>query len=344
MRRERIRRFLETAVIPMRRLVPLRLPPVGAALRSAADDVSRLARTAWQALAQAVRSLWARVAARTSGLSLPFVQKYTAWLQRQPSYVQTLLSGWMVLLAAALAVLAVFLWINPPIVAKSAPPEAVIQTRDPSEVLYGWLEEQPEVPKTNCGSFETAAQCQRRLASQAEAFQVKSWAYAYEQMGVMQSAVWVKAGDAFPGYKTSAGLFEFSFQMEGAPQGDAKTCIPLRVIASMPEGIVTKAWPDQQGPDSPKNPFPDPCLRSTEWTAQVGVDAAEARRWIGAAKADGWRLEMTFRLQGWESPIRDDWDRDACLTADDFLSERRIWLWVDEVRLVVGDEVVHRWR
>jgi hypothetical protein len=135
----------------------------------------------------------------------------------------------------------------------------------------------------------------------------------------------------------------FSFQMEGTPVGDEKTCIPLRVVAFMPEGIITGVWPDQQGPDSPKNPFLHPCLRCVEWKARVRVDAAEARRWIRAAKAEGCRLEMHFRLRGWESPIRTEWARDACLKANDFVGERRIWLWVDEVRLMVGDEMVQRW-
>lgn len=330
---------------PLPRPVDVSLPSIRDAFRRVADRLSVLGQAAWQALTQAARGLRARVVAGASGVRLPLIQRYTDWLQRQQPIVQTGLLAWMAALAAALAILAVSLWMNPTILAKSALPESVVQTHDLSEMLYGWLEEEPKPPKADdCGPFETSAQCQRRLASQAEAFQVKFWAYAHQQTEMTQSAVWVKAGDAFPAYSAAAGLFEFPFQMEGTPQGDPKTCIPLRVIASMPPGIVTKAWPDQQGPDAPANPFPHPCLRCTEWTARVGADADTAKRWIEAAKADGWRLEMTFRLQEWESPIRDEWDRDACLAADDFVGERRIWLWVDEVRLVVGDEVAHRWR
>ncbi len=338
------RRVPVPADISRRPLLRAGLPSFRPVLRRALLRLSTLARAAWRWLARTAGRLWAWVAGQVPRFLQPLVRPYINWLQRQPRYVLALLNAWLVLLAVALAILAAFLWMKPATLAQSAAPtEILIQTHDLSEVLYRWLEEQPGVPQVRCEDFETPAQCQRRLASEAEKFQHDFWKYVCGQTVVMQSAVWVKAGDAFPKYNAAAGEFEFAFRMEGEPAGDEKTCIPLRVIALMPEGIITDVWPDQQGPDSPKDPFPHPCLRCTDWKVRVRVDAVEASRWVRKAQADGWRLEMHFRLEGWESPIRGDWGRDASLKADDFVDERRIWLWVDEVRLVVGDEVVRRW-
>lgn len=200
--------------------------------------------------------------------------------------------------------------------------------------------------------------CGQRLAASAEKWQSDFAGFVARIQAEKRHAEWKREGKDFPTYNRDTGIITFTLALEGDVRGDAKTCLPFRVIAQMPPGITTGQWPDQGNEaTAPADirerlgdvgvkpaPFPHPCLRATDWTAWVRLAPGTAESWMARAKEKGWRLEMFFHLDKAESPLRPNWDEDARLTDSDFLKEQRIWLWVDEVRLVIGDLVVHRWR
>ena len=211
-------------------------------------------------------------------------------------------------------------------------------------VLYRWLANQPPIPPTACDEFEPPRSCQQQLVSKAETFQDRFAGFVKGCMDEQPHVVWPRKGADFPKYNATTREFIFPFQLEGPVQGNAATCIPLRIITDMPDGIAAGVWPDEGSTGTPKKPFSDPCLRTPSWTARLKVDGGEAKRWSETAKKEGWRLEMFFRLAKWQSPLRETWAGDAHLGGEDFVKECLIHLVVDEVRLVVGNEIIHVWR
>ena len=291
--------------------------------------------------ARVIPGAWERFRGSVDVLALPVIRQYAAWFGKQAGHVQVALITLSLALAFLLALAAGRLGLTPPAVHEA---KAQAETLDLAGALYGWADQQPAVTEVKCGPFETQAACQRRLATDAEQYEDRFGDYVRQVRDEQQWAVWKRKGDAFPKYNADTGELVFTFALEGKAQGDAKYCTPLRVIAKMPEGVHAGIWPDQGDAKTKIKPFAHPCLRAPEWTAVVRVDTETAKIWDERAKADGWRLEMFFRLENWESPLHPDWDEDARLRGEDLLAERRLWLWVDEVQLVIGDLVVQRWR
>jgi len=217
------------------------------------------------------------------------------------------------------------------------------QPNDMRSALYRWLDQQPDLPKTTCDDFTSPFNCQPELLRKAEKFQNDLAGFVTEH-DEEQQAIWPRKGSDFPKYDSTKRELVFTFQMEGPVKGNAATCIPLRIVTIMPSGITTGVWPDEGSAGTPKKPFADPCLRSPDWTARLKVDGDEARRWTEKAKKEGWRLEASFRLEEWQSPLRDNWTDDGHLGAEDFVKERLTHLRVYKVQLVVGSEIVHVWQ
>jgi hypothetical protein len=287
-----------------------------------------------------IRGAWARLRRGVDVLALPVVRPYAAWFDKQADYVQAALITLSLAMALLPGVTAGQLGLSPPAVQ-----EAKAQTvpTDMAGVLYAWTDQQPAVTKVQCNPFETEVACQRRLAAEAEQYVGLFDEYLGQLQGEQQRAIWTRKGDAFPKYNADTGEMAFSFGLEGKALGDPKTCTPLRVIAKVPEGVVSGIWPDQGDAKTKIKPFTHPCLRAPEWKAVVRVDPETVKIWEKRAKADGWRLEVFFYLEDWESPFHTNWDDDARLREEDLLAERRLWLWVDEVQLVIGDLVVQQW-
>ncbi len=288
-------------------------------------------------------------------LRLPLVRRYAAWFGRQEDYVQIGLLAFSLAMALLLAVAAGYIGVHPPSIftAKAQGPH-----RELAAVLYDWLERQPARPSTECGPFVPPALCTQRLAANAQKWEADFAAYVVDIQGQTYSVEWTRAGKDFPAYNKDTGVITFTLALEGKPQADEKTCLPFRVIAQMPPGITTGPWPDQGAQAKPAGGlrqrlkqvvvkpalFLHPCLRAAEWTAWARVEPETARVWAAWAKDKDWKLEMHFRLDRMESLLRPNWDEDARLTDGDWLTEQRVWLWVDAVRLVIGDVVVHEWR
>ncbi len=345
------RRILQTAThIAVRGLVLTRT-----FLDTVHDRLDGLA-AAWADVGLRMAALWRLYPVRgVEILRLPLVRRFSGWLGGQADYMQIGLIAFSLALAFLLAVAAGYIGVRPPaaLTAKAEAPSHQL-----TAVLYEWLEQRPALPSTACGPAEPPAMCGQRLAADAEKWQARFAAYVTRIQAEQRYATWKREGKDFPTYNRDTGIIAFTLTLEGDVRGDAKTCLPSRVIAEMPRGITTGLWPDQANEaTAPANirerlregivkpaPFPHPCLRATEWTAWARIAPAAAQSWTARAKEKGWRLEMFFRLDKAESPLRPNWNEDARLTDSDFLKEQRIWLWVDEVRLVIGDLVVHRWR
>ena len=317
---------------------------------------------------------WARLRGNSDPLTLPVVRQYSGWFGRQSDYVQAALIILSLVMAFLLAVAGGWIGLKPPRVQAA---QAKSQPVDLAGILYALNKEQPAPPEIKCEPFETDAACQRRLAAAAELHEDRFSDYVRQAKAEQQQTVWERKGDAFPKYDANTGGLAFTFALEGkaqgkpkpAPkptpiatpnaiqkrlgqllaktpfgQGDAKTCTPLRIIARTPAGVAAGTWPDQGDAETKAKPFVHPCLRAPEWKAVVRVDPETAAEWEKRAKADGWRLVMFFRVEDWESALHPNWAEDVRLRDDDLLPEQRVWLWVDEVQLVIGDLVVQRWR
>lgn len=345
------RRILQTAThIAVRGLVP-----TGMFLDTVRGRLDRPA-AAWADMRLRMAALWRLYPVRgVDVLRLPLVRRFSGVLGDQPDYVQVGLIAFSLAMAFLLAVATGYIGLRPP-AALTAKAEA--PSHELAAVLYEWLERRPALPSTQCGPAETPAMCGQRLAAGAEKWQADFADYLAGIQAEQRYAAWKREGKDFPTYNRDTGIITFTLALEGDVRGDAKTCLPFRVIAEMPQGLTTGLWPDQGNEAAAPADlrkrlrevivkpalFPHPCLRATEWTAWARVEPEAAQVWTDRAKEKGWRLEMFFRLDKAESPLRPNWDEDARLTDSDFLKEQRIWLWVDEVRLVIGDLVVHRWR
>jgi len=366
--REALGALARRAVIP--------IPSLWSAIRPAARRLWAAAGGVWQRVWRFAGAMWARLPSDAWNdarlrlgalwrlcpprdvdiLRLPLVRPYSAWFGQQSDYVQVALLTFSLAMAFLLSVAAGYIGVRLP-AARTAKAQEPLPTL--ASVLYGWLEQRPAPPSTTCGQFVPPALCTEQLAADAEKWQAAFAAYQASLQSRQYYAVWTRDGKDFPAYNSETGFFTFTLALEGKPQADAKTCVPFRVIAQMPPGITAGSWPDQG--DQAKKPgtdirqrlrevivkpavFPHPCLRTTEWTAWVHVEPDTARVWAAWAKSKGWRLEMYFRLARTESLLLPNWDADARLTDGDFLNEQRVWLWVDAVRLAIGDVVVHEWR
>lgn len=315
------------------------------AVSSALDDARMRLRVTW------------RLHRPRSGdiLRWPLVRRYSAWFGEQSEYMQIGLLAFSLAMAFLLSVAAGYMGIRPP-AALTAKAEA--PTHELAAVLYEWQAQQPALPSTKCAAYTPKETCWRQLSASADKWQAAFAGYMAAIQAEQRHAVWKREGKDFPAYNEEAGVITFTLALEGASRADEKTCRPFRVIAEMPPGVTTGTWPDQRQQAAhaadirqrlkqviakPKL-FPHPCLWATEWTAWARIEPATAHSWAASAKEKGWQLEMFFRLHEVESPLLPNWDEDARLTDADFLKEQRVWLWVDEVRLVIGDLVVHTWR
>lgn len=309
----------------------------------------------WASVRLRVGALWRLVCARSEGiLRWPVVRPLSDWLGEQHDYMQFALISLSLAMAFLLAVAAGYIGLHPAVLtAKAEAP-----SHELAAVLYEWLEQRPALPSTQCPPHMPQEACWRQLAAGAEKWQTDFADYVARIQAEQRYAMWKHSGKDFPTYNRDTGVLTFTLALEGLVRADEKTCLPFRVIAEMPPGITAGLWPDHGhaktraagilqrlpfGAGKTKT-FPHPCLRATDWTAWVWPEPATAESWMARAKEKGWALEMFFRLDKAESPLLPNWDEDARLTDEDFLKEQRIWVWVDEVRLVIGDTVVHRWR
>lgn len=331
------------------------VPSAWSVIRVAVRRFQAAAVGAWQRVWRFTGAVWAHRPSAATVLALPLVRRYSAWFGQQSDFVQIALLAFSLTIAFLLAVAAGHIGVRPPAVRA-----AEVQEPPPTlaSVLYAWLERRPARPSTTCGPFVPPALCAQRLAADAEKWQADFAAYQADLQSRQSYAAWTRDGKDFPAYNSETGIFTFALALEGNPRADKKTCVPFRVIVQMPLGICTDPWPDQGAQAKPGTDtrqrlrqvvvksaaFPHPCLRTTEWTAWARVEPETAQIWAAWAKDKGWKLEMYFRLARAESLLLPDWDEDARLTEADFLKEQRIWLWVDAVRLVIGDVVVHEWR
>ena len=297
-------------------------------------------RAALTGLRQRLRGAYTQLRSGVNVLNLPVIRQYAAWFSKQAGYVQGAVIVLSLALAFLLALAAGRMGLDVPNVQQA---KAEVLPSDLAGELYRWTQTQPGAPGFACGAFESQAACQLRRAAEAATYQGRFDAYVRQAQGEQQKAVWTRTGDAFPKFDAKGNL-AFAFALEGKAQGDAKTCTPTRILATMPQGIITGVWPDQGDAASKAKPFAHPCLRAPDWKAVVRVDSETAKLWDQRAKAEGWRLEMFYRLAEWQSALRDGWGGDSLLLGDDLLTERKMRLWVDEVRLVIGDLVVQRWR
>lgn len=286
---------------------------------------------------------------------VPAVDKYSNWFAAQEDCVQVGILILSLLMAFLLAVAAGYIGIRPPaaLMAKAKAPDLGF-----AAALYDWMAQRPALPSTQCGPVDPPGPCGERLAASAEKWQADFSQYVAAIQSRQYYAEWTRAGEEFPTYNRETQVFTFTLAVEGDIRADAKTCVPFLVIAQMPSGITAGPWPDPGSQAASRldilkrlrevraksKPKPHPCLRAPQWTAWVRVEPETARIWADRAKEKGWKLEMYFRLDRAESLLLSNWDEDARLTDADFLKEQRIWLWVDAVRLVIGDLVVHEWR
>lgn len=325
-------------------------------------------RSALAGLRQRLSRLWARLRGGGNVLNLPGVRNFAAWFTRQADHVQVAMITLLCAMALLLGVAAGRMGLAPPRVQEA---RAEAQPTDLAGILYALMDGQPGSPGLGCQSFETQVVCQRRLEAAGEKYEDDFADYVHRLQGEQKLAVWSREGGAFPKYDSGTGELAFDFALEGKAQGKLKPTVtpsplqkkvtellaklssdqgqtgiytPLRVIMKMPEGVSPGIWPDQGDVQTKPKTFAHPCLRAPDWKAVVRVPPDTARTWEERAKADGWRLEMVFRLEQWEDALRRGWDEDTRLDADDLLPEQRMDLWVDEVRLVIGDLVVQRWR
>ncbi|MBC7258820.1 MAG: hypothetical protein H5T65_06200 [Chloroflexi bacterium] len=300
--------------------------------------------------------MWARHhPSAATVLRLPLVRHFSAWYAAQPNYVQMGLNVISLAMALLLAVAAGYLGLRPPsaLTAKAQAP-----THELAAILYGWMDQRPALPSADCGPFEPAAACRARQAADVAQWESRFAEYVRIIQAEQERAEWVHDGKDFPTYNRDTGVITFTLALQGAVRADEKNCLPFRIIAQVPSGITTGPWPDQGGQAKantdirqrlrevavkPK-PFPHPCLRTAQWTAWARVEPETAQVWAAWAKDKGWKLEMFFHLDNAECPLAPNWDEDARLTKQDFAEEQRIWLWVDEVRLAIGDAIVQRWR
>jgi hypothetical protein len=300
--------------------------------------------------------------------NLPVVRQYAAWFSNQADYVQVALIGLSLVLALLFGVAAGRMGLAPPRVQEA---KAEAQPTDLAGILYAWMDGQPGAPGLDCQSFETQIACQWRLEADAEKYEDDFAGYVRRLQGEQKQADWAREGGAFPKYDSVTGELAFDFALEGKAQGKLKPtvtpsplqkkvnellaklsfdqgqtriCTPLRIIMKMPEGVSPGIWPDQGDIKTKPKAFAHPCLRAPGWKAVVRVAPDTAKIWEERAKAEGWRLEMVFRLEEWENALRRGWDDDARLGAEDLLPEQPVDLWVDELRLVIGNLVVQRWR
>ncbi|MDH7488779.1 MAG: hypothetical protein QHH80_04660 [Anaerolineae bacterium] len=287
-------------------------------------------------------------------LRWPVVRGFSQWFERQEDYMQVALLAFSLAMAFLLIVAAGYIGLRPP-AALTAKAEA---PTDLAAVLYEWKAQQPALPATKCDPHTPQETCWRQLMAGAEEWQADFAEYVAAIQAKQRYAAWTHEGKDFPTYNRDTGVITFTLALEGPVRADEKTCLPFRVIAQMPAGITTGPWSDQEDQAKPSGdirqrlrdtgvkpkPFPHPCLRTTNWTAWVRIEPATAQSWAARAKEKGWKLEMFFRLHEAESPLLSNWDEDGRLTDGDFLKEQRIWVWVDEVRLLIGDQVVYTWR
>lgn len=296
---------------------------------------------------------WQRIR-RLAGLmlNLPLARRYSAWFAEQADYIQVAVMASSLAMAFLLAVAAGYVGIRPPAALKAQAPD-----RGLAAALYDWMAQRPALPSTQCEPFDPPGPCGERLVAAAEKWQDDFSQYVAGIRSRQFYAEWKRDGKDFPTYNRETQVFTFTLAVEGNVRADAKTCVPFRVIAQMPNGITAGPWPDHGG-EAPRvdilkrlrelrarpKPVPHPCLRAPEWTAWVRVEPETARIWTDRAREKGWKLEMYFRMDRAESLLLPNWDEDGRLTDADFLKEQRIWLWVDAVRLLIGDLVVHEWR
>lgn len=296
----------------------------------------------WDGGRRLIRGIWGlHQPHRTDVLRWPVVRRFSDWFGQQDTFAQVMLITLSLATGFLLAVAAGYTVVRPPSMPTA---KAEASSHELTSVLYEWLAQRPALPSTKCGPEVLPAACGQRLAAGAEQWQARFAAYVAALQAEQWYAQWRREGKDFPAYDRGAGILTFTLGLEGAVRADGKTCLPFRVIAELPQGITAGLWPDQGNYNTKPKPFPHPCLRATEWIARVRVEPETAQIWMDRARQQGWKVEMFFHLDKAESPLRPNWDEDARLTDDDFLKEQRIWLWVDEVRLVIGGTVVHRWR
>ncbi len=343
--RRRLGRWLaETAAV----VVVRGMVSTGAFLSAVRDWLGRMA-ASWARARLRLGAMWRSHRPSVEEiLRWPVVQGFSRWFAQQKDCVQVAVIAFSLAMAFLLSVAAGYV----ARIQAEAPPHEL------SGVLYEWRAQQPALPSTKCAPYTPQEICWRQLAAGAGKWQADFAGYVARIQAEQRYAAWKREGKDFPAYNRDTGVITFTLALEGAVRADEKTCLPFRVIAQMPTGITTGPWPDQGDQAKPSGdirqrlretivkpkPFPHPCLRTTNWTAWARIEPATAQSWAARAKEKGWKLEMFFRLHEAESPLLSNWDEDGRLTDADFLKEQRIWLWVDEVRLVIGDQVVYTWR